>query len=152
MRAAIRGGDVPGEIVHRPRQSIEIVGERRSKERDLQADAGCLESVDGVQWGHFERNLLHCRNLARVGAHVSVRHVVDADQAGQGLFHTGPMASIDVSQMIGHGPDAEIRIVGHQGYDRRPLLCLRRQCCEVTRDYQAKGEKMTAQPRQNLRR
>ena len=134
MGATIGGGDVPGEVVHRPRQRIEIVGKRGGEKRDLQADAGSLEGVDRVQWSHLQRNLLHGRNLARIQAHVAVGQVIDPDEAGERLICAGPMARVDVGQPVRHGPNAEIWVVGHQRDDRWSLLRSCRQRGRATCD------------------
>lgn len=66
--------------------------------------------------------LRHWGNAIRVVTHEAIRLPVDARDARDGLRSARPMGSVGIGEIIGKGPDAEIRIVSDKRCRRRSLL------------------------------
>lgn len=84
--------------------------------------SGGFKGVDGAGGVDLYGDLLHGGNFAGIGAHEAVGFAVDANEAGEGLLGSGPVAGVLGSEVIGHRPDAEVGVVGDQGDGGRALL------------------------------
>src|ERR1700733_2040319 len=112
---AVRRMDIPRYIRYRPGQYVDIVGKRRSEERQLQIDTARFELITSVGRRDFLRALAENWSPLRPSPQEAVTLSVNPYQACQWLLRASPVLYVFVCQMVGHQPDAEVRIVRDQG-------------------------------------
>ncbi len=134
-----------GEIGDGAREDVEVFGKGGREEGCRELNTRGLEFVDRVGGHDLEAELFHRRNILGILAHEAVRLAVDAGDAIDGLALAGPMGGVAVGEMVGVRPDAEVGVVGDEGYGGRALLGGCDGCDGEERENAKKGcERVTA--------
>jgi len=88
--------ELPGEISHRPRQQIKVIGQAGGHERQRQRHPGILECIDGPGRQHAQARLPHRRHLGGIGTHHPEGLAINPHQACQPVPPAGPVDGIRV--------------------------------------------------------
>ncbi len=119
---AVGGRDSPGEVGDGAREDGQVLREGWGEEGEVEVESGGLEGVDGAGGVDLHGELTHGGDFARIGAHEAVGFAVNANEAGEGLLSSGPVAGVFGGEGVGGGPDAEVGVVGDEGDGGRALL------------------------------
>ena len=120
---AVGGCRAPLDVGERAREHVEIVGQRGGEERQAHRNARAGEFIDGARRQNFEPRLRQFVARLAVAAHDSMGLTVNARIGGERIRLARPVFRAVAIQVVGHRPDTEIGIVGHQRNRRRTNLC-----------------------------
>ena len=119
MLCSVHRVDFPGKITERQCHRVQVVGQRWPHEGEGEVDVGAFKIVDAAGRCDFQPDLRQGRRIAGFSAHNAKNLPINADQTDQGMLPFGPVLCGAIGQMIGSGPDAEVRIERHQRNRRR---------------------------------
>ena len=108
-----------GDIGDRAREDVEVVGQGRGEECQLQGDALAGKRIDRLRGGDLESGLRQGRQGGGFFSHHAELPAVDPDHGRQAVRLAGPVGRVHIRQLVSRRPDREIRVAGHQRHRRR---------------------------------
>ena len=118
MGSTVASVYLPGEIRHRARHHIEIIGEGWRKETQAQFDLRILKGHQRTSRRNVAMHLLERRKRSVGIAQIPPRLMINANDPVDGLRTACPVPGGAVREMVVHRPDTEIRIVDDERRSR----------------------------------
>ena len=120
MIPAIGRRCLPFEIGERPREDIQVMRQPGREERQLEIHSAARETVNAARRQHLQPHLIEESPASPLASDHLVGLAIDPHKSSDAVRLAGPMPSAFVVQTVGHRPDTEVRIVGHQRDCRGP--------------------------------